>query len=344
MKRNQKVIIAIITAILVFATPICAYAASGSGRAAALRSYGTIYFHDSTTDKTVNIDSSDFVTLADMIDDLEVGYKSGVLSGLNTVGSYFDENGYISHDPDVIQPEAVNLSMGALTDAISHSQDIFGTYTYNDDTYDVLAAIADNISLGKGAWVNGSYIVGNGTDVNNAYSSGVADGIAQGLSSANISITAHFHKTGDQTFVSDDESTAYEKYEAYLNAHNDGESSNTQGECYQIYKSGTTTLYSTGKNKINTYTRDSSGALDGGGYCNGQDTIETWRYHFSDGSYTDRDFVVNHNCGQACSRNDPGYVTGCNINILSKSVSYAYYTPDCGYTNGQILAIEIILN
>ena len=110
-----------------------------------------------------------------------------------------------------------------------------GNVVHLGEYEDVVGAISDNLSLGKGAWVEGHYVVGNGKDVNDAYLSGVADGISQGIQSANIALTAHFHDEGDVTFRSDNEKSAYEKYQEYLGSHNYGETKSTQSSCYSVY-------------------------------------------------------------------------------------------------------------
>lgn len=62
-----------------------------------------------------------------------------------------------------------------------------------------IAATADNISEGKGAWVNGELIIGNGADVEKAYRDGYAAGLEQStLPNATIEYVYHEH-TGDSS-------------------------------------------------------------------------------------------------------------------------------------------------
>ncbi len=63
-----------------------------------------------------------------------------------------------------------------------------------------IAATADNISNGKGAWVNGELIIGNGNDVNNAYLKGIADGFNNAMDNCSVSYVYHEHQ-GDPNAV-----------------------------------------------------------------------------------------------------------------------------------------------
>ncbi len=56
-----------------------------------------------------------------------------------------------------------------------------------------IAATADNISQGKGAWVNGELIIGNGADNKTSYNQGYSDGLNKALNGASISYVYHQH-------------------------------------------------------------------------------------------------------------------------------------------------------
>lgn len=75
-----------------------------------------------------------------------------------------------------------------ICEGIIHSQDVDSS----------IAATADNISEGRGAWVNGELIIGNGNDVNAAYSQGYIDGVHYTTQNANISYVYHKH-SGSQS-------------------------------------------------------------------------------------------------------------------------------------------------
>ncbi len=344
---KKRGIIAIILATFICTIPICVHA-SDLKRSDMIRSYGTFHFEDSQTGQSVHIDSTDFITLADSIDELEETYKTKLLYGLNDVGTFYDEEGYATHDEDVTQPNPVNLSMGALLDAVSHSQDIEGTYTISGvspntmehDPAPLEGAIEDSLSRGRAAWVNGHYIVGNGRDCDEAFSSGKAEGISQGLNSGSIVITAHFHNEGEVTFTETSDKTAYQNYQEYLSTHNYSETSNSQGGCYQDHKVGTTTMYSTSYS-VSSHT---SGCIGyGNGYgpseCGGESEWTDVTYYFPDGTSSTNSFHTGHRGGRgSCSRagwhQDPQYTS-------SKTTSYNYYAPTCGYTNGEIISITI---
>ncbi len=287
-----------------------------------------------------------------------------MLRSLNDVGSFYDEEGYVTHDSDVNQPLPLELSMGSMLDAMSHSQDIWGTYeriTYDnqgnvvhtDEYEDVVGSVSDNISLGKGAWVEGRYVIGNGKDVNDAYLTGVADGVAQGLHSANIAITAHFHNTGDVEFVSDANQTAYEKYQAYLASHNYGETSSSQSSCYSVYHEAyshyhTDSCYNweTGQCWFGREVYNEGGAGWDCEHCH-RGAI---RWKVVDTHSVDHGEPMRvESYGEGCPDQIPSWGGGYhNYSIrgalkCTKQVGSfpAYYTCGCGYTNGEIIAITI---
>ena len=163
----------------------------------------------------------------------------------------------------------------------------------------------------------------------NNCSDGLADGIAQGLSSGKVTISAHFHSTGDQTFISDDTKTAYQKYQSYLAAHSVGEHSSSQNGCFTIYHAGhthTSSCYPYCGAALDYY-------LVGGDtfhiYCTGC----SYGYNTSSWNPETGGWLGNHNGTKQGASPTCGQTAGS-----------AYYSPDCGYTNGQILEIKICMN
>lgn len=138
--------------------------AAGTGRASQIKSSGIFHYQNGEdASQSVYFDAGDLVTLANEIDDLETDYKSGILERLNGIGTYFDGSGNFTHIPQTTEnPNTLELIQ--LLDGISNSQAV--------DT----GTTANNISENKGAWIKGEYIVGNGSDVNEAYLQGFADG------------------------------------------------------------------------------------------------------------------------------------------------------------------------
>ena len=123
-------------------------------RASNIKSSGVINL---TKDgKTAVVDTSDLTYLANEIDSLESTYKSELVSAVNSVGAN-------------LTGAATSYTLAQLVTAIKDSQKITGTYTAKDGTSQTLAgATAANLPLGTAAWVNGSYVIGTGEDLDNA--------------------------------------------------------------------------------------------------------------------------------------------------------------------------------
>ena len=137
------------------------------------------------------------------IEDLESRYDQGIVTALDSIGTNIGTT-----DP----------TFEELINGIVHSQDI------NTGT------IADNLSVGKEAWVNGEKIVGNGKDNEYYYNLGYMDAKAE---TPNASISYVYHK-------------------------HDGTSS-TGGACYApIYHSHTMDCYG-GNNNCKNATQISAG-------------------------------------------------------------------------------------
>lgn len=147
----------------------------------------------------VCVTASDFIYLADEIDTLESTYKCTLVDALNSIGTYFKNDGTVTYDSSQNEVNSgelkMNLSFGMIQQGILSSQSI-------PDFYE--AAGADNISAGRAAWVNGILVKGNGEDNKrswqNGYNEGYTQGIADGLSKANIQYTYHVHE-GDSSAV-----------------------------------------------------------------------------------------------------------------------------------------------
>ncbi len=189
-----------------FLTGVCVLAlgmgmpvmAENSFRRANIKSTGSIDFEDGK----VSIDSSDLHYLADEIDTLENTYKTTMVDALNSIGTYFKNDGSITYDSGQneadTEEEKSNLIFGNIMDGIKNSQSVVSvssmqatdkagnllyyadeiaqanqdvcSITTTDTGYPVYyrAATAENLSAGTAAWVNGKLIQGNGSD-NAAY-------------------------------------------------------------------------------------------------------------------------------------------------------------------------------
>ncbi|MBR5579307.1 MAG: hypothetical protein IKW28_09985 [Lachnospiraceae bacterium] len=196
-----------------------------------IKSKGSIDFKEGS----VVLDSKDLLYLADEVDSLEANYKTGIVNSLNTIGTYFRQDGtiiYHQEDNQVkTEEEKIRLSYSGLLQAIKQSQSLSmlaGVQATNENGENLFyssqeasdrkqhletnttdtglplyykEATADNLSEGCAAWVNGVLIKGNGSDLKSmkeiGYREGYAKGIAEALDKANIVYTYHQH-TGEK--------------------------------------------------------------------------------------------------------------------------------------------------
>ena len=153
-----------------------------------IQSRGTINFGNGE----VFITTQDLYHLADEIDSLEKTYKSNLVDALNRIGTYFKRSGDITYNSSQNEvddeEEKSSLPLGVIKQGILCSQSIPNAYS---------AAIANNISNGCAAWVNGHLIIGNGKDNQenwqNGYNEGYTQGIADSLSKVEVQYTYHQH-------------------------------------------------------------------------------------------------------------------------------------------------------
>ena len=130
---------------------------------------------------TVILDSTDLTYLADEIDELEALYKQEILKALNEINTYYEDYENIVHEENTTDIPTL-LSLEQLKDGILNSQTV------------ETGTIADNLSIDKGAWVNGEYIEGNGADNQAAYNQGYTDGFNKAMDGADISYVYHEHE------------------------------------------------------------------------------------------------------------------------------------------------------
>lgn len=162
--------------------------AATTSRAANLKSNG-VYSIQSQDGKSVTLDSADLVYLADEIDELETTYKGNLLSAIQSLTDVAKEMVL-----DKIPVSAASsVEYNTLVNAVKNSQK-----PHSGDT----GATVDNISANKVAFVNGKYLVGNGNDVNSAYTQGYYDGVHYTVANANIEYVYHQHVTGAGTLSS----------------------------------------------------------------------------------------------------------------------------------------------
>ena len=139
----------------------------GTTRKSGLNSKGIIDYANGT----VVIDSSDFAYLADEIDSLEAEYKKNTIDALNSMGTFFFEDGSINHEGDESFSEAASeLSFEKIYEGIKQSQSVDHLAEQ-----DIAGAIEDNLSKGTAAWVNGELVIGTGADNDAYYQKGIKD-------------------------------------------------------------------------------------------------------------------------------------------------------------------------
>lgn len=134
------------------------------------------------------LDSRDMTDLACGLDRLENNYVSSAGSALKRIGTYIDTSGNISHIESsngiIPMPTLEQIEAG-----ISQSQSV-------DHLADTTPIIADNLTAGTAAWVNGTCIIGNGADNERAYKQGEEDGEGGDGEDMDIEYTYHTHVNG----------------------------------------------------------------------------------------------------------------------------------------------------
>lgn len=203
---GKKVLAATLVIVLLSGITLYSVAAGhewkSQGNVEAVRSDGT---------KTVIFDKGDLDYLDGRIDAIEADVSTGkenLANALNPLGT----------NPSLSTPLSGTSTFNELMEAINHSQAIpdktigesvsIATEDYelastvtgqtiNSDTK-ISAATAANLSLGTSAWVDGSLVIGTGADNKNYYNFAYTQGIADGLSKANVKYIYHEH-SGDST-------------------------------------------------------------------------------------------------------------------------------------------------
>lgn len=142
----------------------------------------------------VIFDAADLTLMKQKVD----GYRVAAVDGLRQIGTRFlIENGQTvcQRNPLVQSEEAVGngIDWEIVGKAIEQSQNvplnipvnqetvILGIEGAGEKTGNYMPAVADNISIGKGVWIDGTFIIGNGADNDRAYMAGANDGENQRL-------------------------------------------------------------------------------------------------------------------------------------------------------------------
>lgn len=150
--------------------------------------------------------AASLLALADGTDALADSYTTAVCRALNRIGTFYDAGGNINHESQTT--ESIALSCDRLVSGILKSQSV--------DHAAAAPVIADNITAGAAAWVNGRCIIGNGADNERAYKRGIEDGEDGDGDGILMEYIRHVHRNGAGEEVS--QQTVY--------------NSKAQGGCY----------------------------------------------------------------------------------------------------------------
>lgn len=158
--------------------------------------------YDEIADAIGNIGKGANFTADELLEG-KIGYDgTNLVTGTMPNKGAFTSSGLLAGESVTI-PKGFHNGSGFVQAASLASQTgVTGTYTNTHDTEDtsddtvedLVAATADNLSLGTAAWVDGQYIVGNGADNNSYYASGYSKGAADAINKTNIQYTYHSHE------------------------------------------------------------------------------------------------------------------------------------------------------
>lgn len=216
MKKKITSMTIVLVIFFIFNTRVVALAEGGDTQfvttASQLKSNGAIVYQNETD--SVVIDSNDLYILADAFD----SFKTAVYSQMAAMNTYLtmEDEGidlttsndiHVVHatPSDIVDPLSVNFD--TLIEGLAASQSIPHTpseYGYAEGTslyktaeglltteasdgteiIEIEGAIADNLSAGTSAWVDGKLILGTGVDNKAFYEQGNTDGYEQGYTDA----------------------------------------------------------------------------------------------------------------------------------------------------------------
>ena len=225
-KRTLRKVIIGILCVLCICTPLVVMA-DGHGRRDYIKSKGKIDFNNGA----VVMDSADLLYLADQVDELEHTYKVTVVDALNSIGTYFKNDGSPVNDAGANEAdskeEKESLSFGSIKDGILKSQsvgsllqtqavdkmgnELFYVSREDADNHNLLQittentefpvcyqpVTAENLTAGTAAWVDGKLIMGNGGDNASSYAQGFVDGQENAIDNLNVTYTYHYHEGDD---------------------------------------------------------------------------------------------------------------------------------------------------
>lgn len=128
--------------------------------------------------------AGDLLSLADSINGLGNNYATMIYRALGNIGTYYDSNGNVVHETQTAG-NPTYLSCEQLAEGIMQSQSV-GHLAVSPIT-------PDNLTAGTAAWINGKYVIGNGSDNEKSYQRGLEDGMAGECEDVDIQYTCHEH-------------------------------------------------------------------------------------------------------------------------------------------------------
>ena len=167
--------------------------------------------YDDIADAIENIGKDSDFTASDLLIGKKAYNGKETITGTMPDNAAFTSTGLLAGESVTI-PRGYHNGTGFVESASLASQTgVTGTYTNTHDTEDtsddteddLVAATADNLSLGTAAWVDGEYIVGNGADNKSYYAKGYTDGYEKTMENVNIRYVYHIHTDASGNSYSD---------------------------------------------------------------------------------------------------------------------------------------------
>lgn len=274
-KKKMWILVGIVVCGLGISMPVMADTVSRRDK---IKSSGSLNYGNGA----VRIESSDLIYLADEIDNLENTYKQTSIDALNDIGTFFKSDGTIVNDRGKnevdTEEKKSRLSFEKIIKGIKESQSVdsllrtqaknkngeplfykskeaqneknLRLVTTTDTGFPVYyqPVLADNLSAGTAAWVDGSLIKGNGADNAAYYDLGIA------FADSRVNKEAASYSNGYDTGYEEGEDAGYTagyeegKDTGYTAGYEEGEKTGHSNGYNSGYEEGEKTGYSNGYN------------------------------------------------------------------------------------------------
>lgn len=286
------------------------------------KSVGKITYENADTNALVVIDSADFDTLANEINQCD-NKVNDYITRMNAIYNNLNINPDTSAE-DLENAFNLKKSGAVILNPNGTVKSQTGAATsINGSIVDSVAVdcseanlTADNLSEGFKAYdASGNLITGTGVDNANYYNLGLTDGYARAINASNITYIYHVHTN------TDGEETTYKSTQTPYNGPTKGSSSTVKGGCYQQWHEGHFTTHSHTSSCSNHEVVDCPGGpWDADGY--GWDGCTRCGGPLNHPPYTH----TVYDCGNYPL--NAGWVAG-------------YYSCTCGHSNGELMGSEL---